>query len=147
MTGMALGWTAPTSLLGSVVRNANKSLVVSPSLTFLTDFHYATQMPAKNANGLSLLRANQTGGFVPSGKDSFSEKLMNCTRQRFSNIGSNILVTLILGTIRINGVYSVFSGSNDVSNTKFTRPIKWLSSVQSNYNATFFLNNLSGKCF
>ena len=84
---------------------------------------------------------------MPSGKDSFSEKLMNGTRQRFSNIGFNILVTLILGTIRINGVYSVFSGSNDVSSTKFTRPIKWLSSVQSNYNATFFLNNLSGKCF
>jgi hypothetical protein len=37
ITGIAFGWIAPTSAFGSVVRNAYRSLVVSPSLTFRTD--------------------------------------------------------------------------------------------------------------
>src|SRR5207237_8646676 len=36
ITGIALGWMAPTSALGSVVRKAKRSLLVSPSLTFRT---------------------------------------------------------------------------------------------------------------
>src|SRR6185503_12048589 len=75
---------APTSLFGSVVRKANRSLVVSPSFTLRTDFHCGVHMPAKNDSGLSSLKANQTGGFVPSGRCSFSEKLLNGTTQRFS---------------------------------------------------------------
>jgi hypothetical protein len=54
------------------------SLVVSPSLTLRTDVH-RVQMPAKNARGLLSSRANQTGGFVPSGSASFSEKLLKGT--------------------------------------------------------------------
>ena len=37
MTGIALGWTSATTLLGSVVKNPNRSVVVSPSFAFLTE--------------------------------------------------------------------------------------------------------------
>ncbi len=47
---MAFGWIVPTSLFGSVVRNANRSFVVSPSLTLRTDFHCGVQMPAKGGS-------------------------------------------------------------------------------------------------
>jgi hypothetical protein len=49
MTGMAFGWIAPTTSFGSVVRNANRSFVVSPSFTFRTEVQ-RVQMPAKNAS-------------------------------------------------------------------------------------------------
>ncbi len=39
---MASGCIAPTSALGSQVGKAQKSLAVSPALTFLTDFHCGT---------------------------------------------------------------------------------------------------------
>ena len=42
------------------------------------------QMPAKNASGRLSSKANQTGGRVPSGRASFSEKLVKGTTQRFS---------------------------------------------------------------
>ena len=59
------------------------SLVVSPSLTFLTEVQ-RVQMPAKKASGLVSSSANQTGGFEPSGNVSFSEKLVKGTTQRLS---------------------------------------------------------------
>src|ERR1044071_6510235 len=37
ITGIALGWMVPTSAVGSVVRKAKRSLLVSPSLTFRTE--------------------------------------------------------------------------------------------------------------
>lgn len=57
ITGMAFGWTLPTSSFGAVVRKANRSSVVSPSLTFRTDNHPRTSMPAKNI-GASPVVAN-----------------------------------------------------------------------------------------
>src|ERR1019366_2432812 len=83
MTGIAFGWIAPTSLFGSVVRNAKMSFVVSPSFTFRTELQ-RVQMPAKKANGRVSSKANQTGGREPSGRTSFSEKLVQGTTQRFS---------------------------------------------------------------
>ena len=62
ITGIALGWMAPTSVFGSVVRNANRSLVVSPSLAFRTDVQLV-QMPAKQARGRLSSRANQMSPF------------------------------------------------------------------------------------
>ena len=58
ITGIAFGWMAPTSAFGSVVRNAKRSLVVSPSLTFRTDVQLV-QMPAKQASGRVSSSANQ----------------------------------------------------------------------------------------
>src|SRR5580693_835837 len=75
-TGIAFGWITPTSLFGSVVRNAKMSFVVSPSFTFRTEVQ-RVQMPAKKANGRVSSKANQTGGRVPSGSTSFSEKLVH----------------------------------------------------------------------
>src|SRR3981189_1638934 len=49
---------APTSTFGSVVRNAYRSLVVSPSLTFRTEVQLV-QMPAKQASGRLSSSANQ----------------------------------------------------------------------------------------
>src|ERR1700730_17332131 len=80
---MAFGRIAPTTLFGAVVRNANRSFVVSPSFTFRTEVQ-RVQMPAKNASGRVSSNANQTGGRVPSGRASFSEKLVNGTTQRVS---------------------------------------------------------------
>jgi hypothetical protein len=57
------------------------SFVVSPSLTFRTEVQ-RVQMPAMNAKGRVSLRANRIGGREPSGSTSFSEKLVNGTRQR-----------------------------------------------------------------
>src|SRR5208337_264882 len=68
-TGIAFGWIAPTSLFGSVVRNAKISFVVSPSFTFRTEVQ-RVQMPAKKANGRVSSKANQTGGREPSGRTS-----------------------------------------------------------------------------
>src|SRR3984893_17205945 len=53
-TGIAFGWIAATSLIGSVVRNAKMSFVVSPSFTFRTEVQ-RVQMPAKKANGRGLV--------------------------------------------------------------------------------------------
>src|SRR5258706_10790362 len=83
MTGMALGWITPTSLLGSVVRNPKRSFVVSPSLTFLTDVQFV-QSPAKKARGRVSSNVNHAGGLLPSGSASFSLKLVNGTTQRCS---------------------------------------------------------------
>jgi hypothetical protein len=47
MTGMALAWIGATTAFASVVKKANRSLVVSPSLTFRTDVQ-RVQTPAKN---------------------------------------------------------------------------------------------------
>jgi len=68
---------------GSVVRKAKRSFVVSPSLTLRTDLQ-RVHMPAKNASGRLSSRANQTGGREPSGRISFSAKLVNGTTHRFS---------------------------------------------------------------
>jgi hypothetical protein len=83
MTGMALGWIGFTSALGSVVRKPNRSLVVSPSLTFLTDVHLV-QTPAKKARGRLSSSANHTGGREPSCCSSCSAKLVNGTTHRLS---------------------------------------------------------------
>src|SRR5580693_8792242 len=74
---------APTSLFGSVVRNPNRSFVVSPSFTFLTEVQLV-QSPAKKARGRVSSKANHTGGLLPSGSASFSLKLVNGTTQRCS---------------------------------------------------------------
>ena len=55
----------------------------SPSFTFRTEVQ-RVQKPAKNASGRVSSKANHTGGRVPSGKCSFSEKLVNGTTHRFS---------------------------------------------------------------
>jgi hypothetical protein len=52
-------------------------------LTFRTEVQ-RVQMPAKKARGRVSLRANQIGGRDPLGSTSFSEKLVNGTRQRLS---------------------------------------------------------------
>src|SRR5271166_2599350 len=75
-----MGATIP---FGSVVRKANRSFVVSPSLTFRTEVQ-RVQIPAKNASGRDSSRANQTGGREPSGRISFSAKLVNGTTHRLS---------------------------------------------------------------
>src|SRR5450759_1743227 len=82
-TGIAFGLIAPTSLFGSVVRNAKISFVVSSSFTFRTEVQ-RVQMPAKKANGRVSSKANQTGGWVPFDSASFSEKLVKGTTQRLS---------------------------------------------------------------
>jgi hypothetical protein len=59
ITGIALGWTAPTSAFGSVVRKAKMSLVVSPALIFRTDVQFV-QTPAKQASGRVSSSADQS---------------------------------------------------------------------------------------
>src|ERR1700737_561779 len=49
---------APTSAVGSVVRNAKMSLVVAPSLSFRT-YVQLVQIPAKQARGRVSSSANQ----------------------------------------------------------------------------------------
>src|SRR3954470_23355509 len=71
---------APTSALGSVVRKAKRSLLVSPSLTFLTDVQLV-QMPAKQARGRVSSSANQMS---PPSTLLNSLKELNGTTQRFS---------------------------------------------------------------
>ncbi len=80
---MALVWIGETSAFGSVVKKANKSFVVSPSLTFRTDVQ-RVQMPAKKASGRLWSSANQTGGREPFGWSSFSAKDVNGTTHRLS---------------------------------------------------------------
>src|ERR1700692_3350388 len=84
-----------TSAFGSVVRNAYKSLVVSPSLTFRTEVQLV-QMPAKQARGRVSSRANQMS---PPSVLLNSLKLLNGTTQRCS--GPNHLVQCLLFTLRI----------------------------------------------
>jgi hypothetical protein len=50
ITGIALGWIAPTYEFGYVVRNVKRSLVVSPSFTFRTGVQLV-QMSAMQARG------------------------------------------------------------------------------------------------
>jgi hypothetical protein len=83
MTGMALGWIGATIAFGSLVKKANRSLVVSPSFTLRTDVH-RVQIPAKKASGRLSSSANQTGGLEPSGWSSFSAKDVNGTTHRLS---------------------------------------------------------------
>src|ERR1700742_5235855 len=86
---------APTSAFGSVVRNAKRSLVVSPSLTFRTDVQLV-QMPAKQARGRPSSSANQMS--PPSALlNSLNE--LNGTTQRFST--PSHLVQFLLVTLRI----------------------------------------------
>ena len=49
----------PTTLFGSVVRNAKMSFVVSPSFSFRTEVQLV-QMPAKKAKGRDSSKANRT---------------------------------------------------------------------------------------
>src|SRR3954464_11696192 len=72
-----------TTALGSVVRKAKRSLVVSPSLTLRTEVQ-RVHRPAKNASGRLSSSANQTVGREPSGRTSFSENEVNGTTQRLS---------------------------------------------------------------
>src|SRR3546814_13313601 len=83
MTGIAFGWISPTSRLGSVVMNPNRSHVTSPSFSFRTDVH-VVQIPAKKASGRASDKANHTGGREPSGLTSFSAQLVNGTTHRLS---------------------------------------------------------------
>src|SRR3546814_1117744 len=100
MTGIAFGWISPTSRLGSVVRNPNRSHVTSPSFSFRTDVH-VVQIPAKKASGRASDKANHTGGREPSGITSFSEKLVNGTTHRLSTpsqrrqCGDDVFLTLV----------------------------------------------------
>src|SRR6476659_3454927 len=80
ITGIALGWTLPTSAFGSQVRNAKMSAVISPSRAFRTLVH-VVQRPAKDNNGRVASVANQT--FLPS-IVLYSENDVNGTRQRLS---------------------------------------------------------------
>ena len=76
ITGIALGWMAPTSAFGSVVRKAKRSLVVSPSYTFLTDVQLV-QMPAKQPSGRDSSSANQMSpplALLNSLKDHFAKR-------------------------------------------------------------------------
>ncbi len=66
LTGMALVWIGATTVFGSVVRKQNRSFVVPPSLSLLTDVQ-RVQTPAKNARGQLSSSAIQTGGREPSG--------------------------------------------------------------------------------
>src|SRR4030088_1962666 len=86
---------APTSTFGSVVRNAYRSLVVSPSLTFRTEVQLV-QMPAKQASGRVSSKANQMS--PPSALlNSLNE--LNGTTQRFST--ASHLVQCLLFTLRM----------------------------------------------
>src|SRR6202171_3195946 len=86
---------APTSAFGSVVKNAYRSLVVSPSFTFRTDVQLA-QMPAKQARGRVSSSANQMS--PPSALlNSLNE--LNGTTHRFS--GPSHRVQCLLFTLRM----------------------------------------------
>src|ERR1700722_568837 len=85
----------PTSAFGSVVRNAKRSLVVSPSLTFRTDVQFV-QMPAKQTSGRLSSSANQMS---PPSALLNSLKELNGTTQRFS--GPSHLVQCLLFTFRM----------------------------------------------
>lgn len=80
-TGIALGWIAPTSAFGVLVRKAKRSIASFPVLTFRTLVHCGAQMPAKKASGQSSPKANQT-----SCRATWSNplKLVNGTRHRLS---------------------------------------------------------------
>src|ERR1700730_17631391 len=86
---------APTSAFGSVVRNAYRSLVVSPSFTFRTEVQLV-QMPAKHAMGRVSSSANQMS---PPSALLNSLKELNGTMQRFSTPSQR--VQCLLFTFRI----------------------------------------------
>ena len=103
MTGIAFGWSAPTSAFGSVVRKPNKSFVVSPSRTFRTDVQ-RVQMAAKQASGRLSSNANHAGGLDPFGCGSGSEKLVNGTRHRLSGPShrrhcGDFVLRMLIGTV------------------------------------------------
>ena len=81
MTGIALAWCDDRVQLGGL--EADSSLVVCPSFTFLTDVQ-RVQTPAKKETGRLSSRANQAGGRDPSGRSLFSAKLVDGTTQRLS---------------------------------------------------------------
>src|SRR5664279_3709927 len=100
MTGMAFGWIGATTAFGSVVKNANTSVVTSPSLAFRTDVQLV-HIPANTASGRLSSSANQTGVFLPSGPVSYSENDVTGTTQRFADpsqrrqCGEAVLRTLV----------------------------------------------------
>lgn len=81
MTGIALAWRDDRVRLGGL--EADSSLVVCPSFTFLTDVQ-RVQTPAKKETGRLSSRANQAGGRDPSGRSLFSAKLVDGTTQQLS---------------------------------------------------------------
>src|SRR6476619_13855 len=85
----------PTSAFGSVVRKANTSLVVSPSLTLRTDVQLV-QMPAKQTRERVSSSANQMS--PPSALLSSLNEL-NGTTQRFSTPSHR--VQCLLFTLRM----------------------------------------------
>src|ERR1700749_1273249 len=103
---------APTSAFGSVVRNAKRSLVVSPSLTFRTDVQLV-QMPTKQARGRVSSSANQMS---PPSTLLNSLNELNGTTQRFST--PSHLVQCLLLTLRMLVVPE--SGSIRSSSVKST---------------------------
>src|ERR1700709_1783525 len=102
---------APTSTFGSLVRNAYRALVVSPSLTFRTEVQLV-QMPAKQASGRLSSSANQMS---PPSALLNSLKELNGTTQRFSGPSHRVqcfdftlrmLVVPPSGSIRSNSLKS-----------------------------------------
>src|SRR3954469_22560490 len=85
----------PTSALGSVVRKAKRSLLVSPSLTFRTEVQLV-QMPAKQARGRVSSSANQIS--PPSALLNSLNELKGTT-QRFSTPSQR--VQCLLFTLRM----------------------------------------------
>src|ERR1700754_244058 len=124
---------APTSAFGSVVRNAKRSLVVSPSLTFRTDVQLV-QMPAKQASGRVSSSANQMS--PPSALlNSLNE--LNGTTQRFS--APSHLVQCLLLTLRMLVVPESGSiRSNSLKSTGFP--------LASNFPARFLVASISACC-
>lgn len=88
MTGMALGCIEQTSAFGSVVRNAKRSLVVSPSFTFRTTSNWARCRRSRRGDGFHRVR---------TGYHSLNE--LNGTTQRFS--GPSHLFQCLLFTLRM----------------------------------------------
>ena len=64
-----------------MVRNPNRSSVVSPSASFRTEVH-RHQIPAKKASDSPFLQVNHTGRDFPSGRRSGSENTVSVNRQR-----------------------------------------------------------------
>src|ERR1700692_4853163 len=103
---------APTSAFGSVVKNAYRSLVDSPSFTFRTDVQLV-QIPAKQASGRVSSSANQMS--PPSALLNSLNELKGTTH-RFSTLSH--LVQCLLFTLRMLDVPP--SGSIRSSSLKST---------------------------
>src|SRR5580704_6043453 len=101
-----------TSAFASVVRNAYRSLVVSPSLTFRTEVQLV-QMPAKQARGRVSSSANQMS--PPSGLLN-SLKLLNGTTQRFSTPSHRVQCLLL--TLRMTTRNSALKGIGDAHSSE-----------------------------